>query len=195
VPVWCEVSSRSHFARRARAALRALGVAVGLSALTAGCNALLGNGEVERDLLDARPDPREASVSTPPSDLDGAASAPTLPGDAAADATTACPSPTCATSADCPAPQVCVSMGDGDGGARTRACRATCEAGAGCAANESCVTGDTQSACIPTGTACYASCKRVCGTSCVDWLNDRAHCGRCGTACPAGKSCVGGACT
>jgi hypothetical protein len=171
--------------------LRVLGVAVGLGALAAGCNALLGNSEVERDVLDARPDPRgDASGSTPPPD-DGAASAPTLP----ADATPACPPPTCATSADCPSPQVCVSMGDDDGGAVTRACRVTCEAGAGCAAYESCVPGEPRSVCIPTGTACYASCRHVCGSSCVDWLSDRAHCGRCGAACPAGKSCVGGACS
>lgn len=182
--------TRPPFAYRASVPLFVVG------ALAAGCNALLGNGEVERDRLDARPDPlAEAGVGTPP-ELDGAAAVPTVPPDAAdAAAATACPPPTCATSADCPATQVCISMGDNDGGALTRACRNTCEAGAGCAASESCVFGVTQSACIPTGTACYASCKRVCGTSCVDWSTDRAHCGRCGATCPTGKVCVGGACS
>ncbi len=179
--------------RRARVRLRPLGVAGALGALIAGCNALLGNGEVQRDLLDASPDPRAEASAAPP-EPDGAVSAPTLP-DAAAEAATACPPPTCTTSADCTAPQVCVAMGDDDGGARTRACRTPCEAGGGCPPYESCVTGEPQSACIPTGTACYASCKRVCGGSCVDWLHDRANCGRCGAACPAGKACVGGACS
>lgn len=187
--------TRPHLGFRARAPQLLLRVAIGLAALAAGCNTLLGNTEVERDVLDTRPDLQGDARANAPQDSDAQLPLPTLPPDAAAPSTTACPPPTCATSADCPTQQVCISMGDNDGGALTRACRKTCEAGVGCPAYESCVVGVEQSACIPTGTSCYASCKRVCGTSCVDWFSDRANCGRCGTSCPVGKVCVGGACS
>jgi len=186
------VSTRPHLERRARFFKLSLRVAVGLAALAAGCNAILGNTEVERDVLDTRPDlqgdatvERDGQVTLP---------TPTLPPDAAQPAT-GCPPATCTTSADCPTMQLCISMGDSDGGILTRACRKTCEAGAGCPAYETCVVGEPQSACVPTGTACYAPCKHVCGAACVDLSSDRANCGRCGTSCPTGKACVGGACS
>ncbi|MEI8255061.1 MAG: hypothetical protein WCJ30_05250 [Deltaproteobacteria bacterium] len=45
---------------------------------------------------------------------------------------------------------------------------------------------------VATGDVCDES--SMCGASCVDLQTDRANCGACGTACPTGSACTGGAC-
>lgn len=59
-----------------------------------------------------------------------------------------------------------------------------------CAATCQCPRGDTCNG----GICVCANGLRRCDSACVDTLRDAANCGRCGNACGAGQSCIGGAC-
>lgn len=179
--------------RRATALAGPLALGAALVGLAGGCNALLGNEDVERESPDASTlVRREGGAVDGPFALDDVV---TTPEASPPDAGPPCPAPTCITSGDCPSKQVCIGLLAADGGVATRACRRTCEGGTGCITGESCFQGEPTPTCMPIQLECGASCSAVCAILCVDLSRDAKNCGRCGTACPAGKQCVGGACS
>ena len=106
------------------------------------------------------------------------------------------------------AAHVCVCDSDSDCGGMGAKCEpnGSCKCYPGgspgfhCTYNEPCVGGDDCQ--CNGGDSCelqYPGFQRVCCPAaaqlCVDLQNDVAHCGGCGVACPAGWSCVAGACT
>lgn len=57
------------------------------------------------------------------------------------------------------------------------------------------VGADVSVADVPVDAGCTGPTEAVCGGACVDLRYDTRHCGRCGSACPAGRPCIGGSCT